>query len=146
MTIVDTRVKATSSTTEVDIFNSSIKQPTPRDWVPMTSIDNKREFDYSSQDVDGWIALIREKLYSNPVVEDIFIDIEDRDVDVWVVIPERDLSILHQIVEAEGKLFDTLVSGEDPPFLIEFHVIYRCGRNIGDLAPTRAIPLPRQVQ
>ncbi len=73
----------------------------------------------------------------------LFVSIEDNDVDVWVVIPERDLTILHQIVEREGELFDTLVSGESPPFLIDFHIIYRCGRNLEDLAPTRATRLPR---
>lgn len=143
MTTIDTRVKAVSSTSEVDILNSAIKRSIPRDWVPMIYIDYKREFDSSSQDVNGWLSLIKEELYSNPSVEDIFVSIEDSDVDVWVVIPERDLAILHQIVEAEAELFDTLVSGENLPFLIDFHIIYRCGRNVEDLAPTRAIRLPR---
>lgn len=143
MTAIDTRVKAVSSTSEVDILNSAIKQSIPRDWVPMIYIDYKREFDSSSQDVNGWLSLIREKLYANPSVEDIFVSIEGSDVDVWVVIPEHDLTILHQIVEAEAELFDTLVSSESPPFLIDFHVIYRCGRNVEELAPTRAIRLPR---
>jgi len=143
MTAIDTRVKAVSSTSEVDILNSAIKRSIPRDWVPMIYIDYKREFDSSSQDVNGWLSLIKEELYSNPSVEDIFVSIEDSDVDVWVVIPERDLAILEQIVEKEAELFNTLVSGENPPFLIDFHIIYRCGRNVEDLAPTRAIRLPR---
>jgi len=148
MTAIDTRVKAVSSTIEIDLLNSAIKQSIPRDWVPMIYIDYiyidyKREFDSSSQDVNGWLSLIKEELYSNPSVEDIFVSIEGSDVDVWVVIPEHDLTILHQIVEAEAELFNTLVSGESPPFLIEFHLIYRCGRNVEELAPTRAIRLPR---
>jgi len=143
--MIDTRVKAISSTIEVDILDSSIKQPVPRYWVPMIYIDNKREFDSSSQDVNGWLSLVKEQLYSNSSVEDVFVSIEDVDVDVWVVIPERDLAVLHQIVEAEGELFDTLVSGESPPFLIDFHIIYRCGRNVEELAPTEAIRLPKQV-
>ena len=146
MTVIDTRVKAISSTIEVDILDSSIKQPVPRDWATMISIDNKREFDYSSQSVNGWLTLIREELYSIPSVEDIFIGIEDTNVDVWVVIPNRDLAILHQIVESEWELVKVLVSGESPPFLVDFHIIYRCGRNVEDLAPTRTIRLPRQMQ
>ena len=146
MTAIDTRVKTVSSTSEVDILNSDIKRSIPRDWVPMTYIDYKREFDSSSQDVNGWLSLIKEELYSNPSVEDIFVSIEDSNVDVWVVIPERDLTILHQIVEREWELLKAFVSGEHSPFLIDFHIIYRCGRNVEDLAPTRAIRLPRQVQ
>ena len=143
MTMTNTMVKTISSTTDVDILDSSIKQHVPRDWVPMISIDNEREFDTLSQDINGWLSLVKEQLYSNPSVEDIFVDIEDDDVDVWVVIPEHDLAILHQIVETEGKLFQALVSTESPTFLIDFHIIYRCGRNIEELAPTQAIRLPR---
>ncbi len=143
MTMTNTMVKAISSTIEVDILDSSIKQPVPRDWVPMICIDNKREFDYSDQDINGWLSLIKRELYANPLVEDIFVSIEGRDVDIWVVIQERNLAVLHQIVGKEGELFKTLVSGESPPFLIDFHIIYRCGRNVEELAPTKAIRLPR---
>ena len=108
-----------------------------------TSVNNETGSDFSNQYVDGWLSLIREHLYSNASVEDIFVDIEDDDVDIWVVIPEHDLAILHQIVEVEGELFDTLVSGENPPFFVDFHIIYRRGRKIEELAPTKAIRLPR---
>ena len=163
MTIVDTKDTdwdllvsklEIKTTVEVDVLSSSIKQSIPKDWpiifgyekpLPLESVYNRRGFDSSNQCVDGWIALVREALFSIPLVEHIFVSIEDSGVDVWVVIPERDLAILHQIVEAEGELFDTLVSGETPPFLIDFHIIYRCGRDIENLAPTRAIRLPRQV-
>ncbi len=144
----------TTVNTMVDVLNSAIKKSAPRDWLPVMageelspiiSTDSEIDFDFSNQLVNGWLSLIREALYSNPSVEDIFVSIEGSDVDVWVVIPERDLAILHEIVEREGELFETLVSGENRPFLIDFHVIYRCGRNVEDVAPTRAIRLPRQV-
>ena len=143
MTIVDTMV---------DVTNSLIKKSAPRDWLPVMaceelpsiiSTDSRIGFDLSDQSVDGWISRIREELYSVPSVEDIFVSIEGNDVDVWVVIPERDLNILHQIVEREGKLFETFFSGENPPFLVDFHIIYRCGCNIEELAPTKAIRLPK---
>ena len=161
MTIVDTKDTdwdllvsklEIKTTVEVDVLSSSIKQSIPKDWpiifgyekpLPLESVYNRRGFDSSNQCVDGWIALVREALFSIPLVEHIFVSIEDSGVDVWVVIPERDLAILHQIVEAEGELFDTLVSGESPPFLMDFHIIYRRSRNIEDLAPTKAIRLPR---
>ena len=140
---------------KMDIANSVTKQSIARDWrqigfmryqepLPITSVANEEgRFDFSNQDVNGWLSFIKKALSANPSVEDIFVSIEDSDVDVWVVIPKHDLTILHQIVEAEGKLFDILVSGESPPFLVDFHIIYRCGRNIEALAPTGAIRLPR---
>jgi hypothetical protein len=50
---------------------------------------NKTDIDSSNQDVNGWLLLIKEELYTNQSVEDIFFDIEDNDVDLWVVIPEH---------------------------------------------------------
>ena len=166
MTIVDTRdtdwhlmvskleVKAVSSDIEVYILNSSVKQSMPRNWLPIVfegyeeplhivSVENKRGFDSSNQRVDGWISRIREELYSSPAIEDIFVSIEDNNVDVWVVIPERDIAVLDQLANIEWKLLEIFVSGENPPFLVDFHIIYRCGRKVEDLAPTRAIRLPR---
>ena len=166
MIIVDTRerdwhlliskleVEAAYSDIKVDLLNSASKQSIPRDWLPpifmayeellpVISVANKRGFDSSDQCVDGWIALIREELYANPSVEDIFVSIEDNNIDVWVVIPKRDISVLRQLVQGEGRIVEMLVSGEHPAFLIDFHIIYRSGRNLEELAPTRAIRLPR---
>ena len=150
-------VKAISSAIEVDIFSSSVKQSVPRDWLPtiftgyekplpLESVDNKGGFDSSDQSTDGWIALIRGALYSIPSVEDIFVSIEDDNVDVWAVIPQRDIAVLGQLADIEWELLETFASGKHPLFLIDFHVIYRCGRNIEDLAPTGAIRLLRQEQ
>ena len=93
--------------------------------------------------VNGWISLIKKTLFANPSVEDIFVSIEDSDVDVWVVIAKRDLSVLSQLVEKEEQVIEMLVSGENPALMIDFHVIYRCGRNIKELVSNRAIRLPR---
>jgi len=124
-------------------LEQSVPRECPEEPLPVNSWYNKWDVDSSNQDVNGWLSLIKSELYSNPSVEDIFVSIEDSNVDVWVVIPERDLTILHQIVEKEGELFGVLVSGESPPFLVDFHIIYRRGRKIEELAPTKAIRLPR---
>jgi len=148
--------KVISSDIEVDILNSLIKKSTLKDWLPtifigyeeplpLTSVDNKGGFDSSNQHINGWLSLIREELYSNPSVENIFVSIEDSNVDVWVIIPERDLAVLDQLADIEWELLEMFVSGEQPVFLIDFHIIYRCGRDVEDLAPTKAIRLPRQV-
>lgn len=148
------QVEAMSSAIEVDVLNSSVQQSIPKDWLPIIfmayeeplpviSVDNKIGFDSSDQCADGWLSRIREELYSIPSVEDIFVSIEDSDVDVWVVIPERDMAVLDQLADIEWRILEMLVSGEHPAFLIDFHIIYRSGRNVEDLAPTRAFRLPR---
>ena len=138
---------------EAEIVNSG-EQAVARHWsrtvlmgyeepLPVDSADNEVGFDSSTQNVNGWLLLVKEELYSNPSVEDIFVSIEGNDVDVWVVIPKHDMAVLRRVVEEEGELLKILVSGENPAFLFDFHIIYRCGRNVGELAPTRAIRLPR---
>ena len=124
----------------------TVQQPTfeiYEELRPPMSADNTMGSDFSNQCVDGWIALIRQELYANPSVEDIFVSIEDNNVDVWVVIPERDLAALDQLADIEWELLEMFVSGEQPVFLIDFHIIYRCGRNVEELAPTKAIRLQR---
>ena len=148
-------VEAARSDIKVDLLDSASKQSIPRDWSPLVfmayeslppiSVTNKGGFDSSDQCVNGWIALIRKELYANPSVEDIFVSIEDDNVDVWVVIPKRDISVLRQLVQGEGRIVEMLVSGEHPAFLIDFHIIYRCGRSIDEVAPSKAIRLPRQA-
>lgn len=146
MTIVDTMV---------DVINSATQKSAPRYWLPVMaceefspiiSTDSRIGFSLSNQEVNRWLSRIREELYAITSVEDVFFSIEDSNVDIWVVIPERDIAVLDQLADIEWKLLEMFVSGEHPTFLIDFHVIYRCGRNIGDLVPTKAIRLPRQVE
>ena len=168
MTIVDTKetgwhllaseagTKVISSSIQLDILITTLKQSIAKNWLstistryeeplPVISVHNKEAFDSVNQCVDGWLSLVREKLYSNSSVEGIFVTIEDNNVDVWVIVPERDLTALDQLADIEWELLEMFASEEHPAFLIDFHVIYLCGRNIEDLAPTRAIRLSRQV-
>jgi len=144
MAVVDTK----DTGLDIEILNSGVKEHTSKDWSPTILMRYEEPlqmegFDSSDQSVNGWISLIKEEIYSIPLVEDIFIGIEDTDVDVWVVIPHRDIAVLNQIVEREWELLKVLVSGENPPFLVDFHIIYRGGRSIEDLAPTMTFRLPR---
>lgn len=136
--------------TTVDIESETVnsgEQAVARHWPPtiLMGYEESLPEDSVDSDVNSWISLIREELYSLSSVDDIFISIEDNNVDVWVAIPKRDISVLRQLVEIEGRILETLVSGEHPAFLIDFHVIYRCGRKIEELVSNRAIRLPRQV-
>jgi len=130
---------------EVDTLDSLTRQSVHKDWYQtvVAAYEEPQEVVLSDQGVNGWVSLVRNKLYANLSVEDIYISIEDSNVDVWVVIPERDIATLDQLANIEWKMLKMFVSGEHPAFLIDFHVIYRCGRNVEELAPTKAIRLPR---
>lgn len=138
---------------ETDILDSVNKQSGYRcltavfteyeEPLTVSNVDSTGLFDFTNQSVNGWISLIKKTLFANPSVEDIFVSIEESDVDIWVVIAKRDLSVLSQLVEKEEQVIEMLVSGENPALLIDFHVIYRCGRNIEELVSNRAIRLPR---
>ncbi len=131
---------------QVDVQNTLAKESAARDCWPIFFAEYEEPeppIVESFSHIDGWLSLIRQELYSNPTVEDIFVNIEGGDVDVWVVIPERDLAVLDQLADIEWELLELFVSGEQPVFLIDFHIIYRCGRDIEDLAPTKALRLLR---
>lgn len=113
--------------------------------LPTISAHNPRSYDSSDQGINGCLSHIAEGLYLLPSVEAIYVTIEESEIDIWVVLPERDITILKEIVEKELELSRPLIAGGTQVFLIDFHVIYRCGRGIKDIAPTRAIRIPKEV-
>lgn len=97
----------------------------------------------SDQSKDGWIAYIRTELYSISEVEAIYVTIEESNIDVWVLIPERDIRLVRQIADKETKILERFAGLEQQPkFLLDFHVVYRCGADELLLVPRRAIRLP----
>jgi len=145
-----------TGTVEIDISVSSLRESSLKDWsptlfmwheelLPAEDVKNREKFELTDQGINGWMSRIRDELYSISMVENIFVTIEDNDINVWVVIPRRDITVLRQIVEKEDELLKVLVSGDNPALFIDFHVIYRCDRDMEKLAPTRAISLPKEV-
>ena len=100
---------------------------------------------HSDQSANGWISRIRDDLYSISSMESIYISIEGEEVDIWVIIPKRDIGIVRQIAECQGRFLKMLTLDAHSPFSLDFHVVYREGRSEGDLLPTRAFCIPRQV-
>ncbi len=97
----------------------------------------------SDQTVNGWIAYIKEIFYSVPEVESIYFTIEESDVDIWLVIPDRDFDLVRELVDREMQIMSKFASVESTVFLLEFHIVYRCGVDKGRFIPQRAIQIPR---
>lgn len=96
------------------------------------------------QNVNGWIAYIRELLYSITGVESLYVTIDDKQVDIWILIPNRDIDLMRQIVEKEMLIVDSLNTDLELRFEVDFHIVYRYG-SIDDrqLIPRLAIQIPR---
>lgn len=103
--------------------------------------DENSEF---AQNVNGWIAYIKDQLYSITGVESIYITIDEKQVDIWILIPNRDIGLMRQIVEKEMLIVDNLDTDREPMFEIDFHIVYRYG-DMGEskLLPQQAIQIPR---
>ena len=107
---------------EINIIDSVIKQS---GYICLPTVYTEYEEPLTASKVDntsvnGWISLIKKNLFANPSVDDIFVSIEGSEVDVWVVIAKRDLSVLSQLVEKEEQVIEILVSGENPALLIDY--------------------------
>lgn len=116
-------------------------------WLaaPPMSTYNVQDIASSDQSTEGWVCRIRDELYSIPAVESMFMAIYEGDVDVWAVIPKRDISVVRQIAEAKGRILKLFAFAEHPPFFIDFYVVYREGRTEEDLLPKGAIRVPPRV-
>lgn len=97
----------------------------------------------ADQTVNGWIAYVREEFYSIAGVEALYVVSEENNVDIWLVIPNRDFALLRELVEREMKVLETFIVIEEPLFLFEFHIVYRCGADESKFVPKRAIRIPR---
>ncbi len=97
----------------------------------------------SDQKINGWIAYIREEFYSIPQVEAIYVAIEENNIDLWLLIPTRDFTLLRRLVDREIKILESFAGTQRPPFTFEFHIVYRCGADESQFVPQRALRLTR---
>lgn len=136
--LLDTGVRRTSPS-----FLAFFELTTREYSSKATALQGSRDIVSSDQTMNGWIAYIREEFYSVPAVEAIYVAIEDNDVDVWLLIPDRDFALVRKLVDLEMKILESFATLERPLFLFEFHIIYRCGADETQFVPKRAIRLPR---
>ena len=98
---------------------------------------------YSSHVDIEWASYIAEKLYAIPGVESVYIGIERDHIDVWTVIPHRDVPTMEQVYQAEEDIYDTFSPAEQVSLFFDFHIIYRNGSDEKDLLPRQAIQMSR---
>ena len=124
----------------------SMYQMDQRLYVSISKASIPQESSYmvlSDQSKDGWVAHIREEFYSVPEVEAIYVAIDENNIDIWLLIPNRDICVVRQLAEIEMKILERFISLEQPLFLLDFHVVYRCGADESQFVPQRAIRLRR---
>lgn len=101
------------------------------------------EYMTSDQTANGWINHIKEEFYSVPEIESVYFTIDETNVDIWLVIPDRDFALVRQLVDLEMQIMSKFAAHGRAAFLLEFHIVYRCGVDEDRFIPQRAIRLPQ---
>ena len=92
-----------------------------------------------SDNVDnGWLRFIAKRVYAHPAVEQLFVSIDDEDVNYWLVIPERDIETVRALVREQHSIVCLFTDVPNPPFQLDFHIIYREGHEAQALVPSDA--------
>lgn len=93
----------------------------------------------------GLMATIRGEVYKHTDVESVYMSINTEPlVDYWIVIEHRDIALVRTLVEDQQRNIINLFTGtENPPIQIDFHIIYREGREVSELVPTNAFLIPK---
>ena len=100
----------------------------------------------SDSRTNSWLHRISETVYANPAVEALFVSKGEEAVrDYWVVIPERDIALVRQLIsDQQEKVLCLFVQTANAPFQLDFHIVYRNGRDIKELIPSTAISVTKQ--
>lgn len=109
----------------------------------LREIPTSRSVVLSDQVESGWISYIREMIYAIPEVEKVYVEIAHKQVDVWVIIPKRNIAVVRQIAQSQGEILRVFASAEEPAWLFDFHVVYRDGRDESQFVPALALQLPK---
>jgi len=141
--LISTNISRTSSD-KIDLFPIAIHKDWSIAWLTRDYILKNPNF--TNQEVNGWIAYIKDIFYEFPQVESIYYAIEEDKNDIWLIIPKRDFSLVRRLVDLEMNVLDTFETNETndkPLYQFEFHIIYRGRNNEADLIPQRAVRIPK---
>ena len=99
----------------------------------------------SDSQANSWLQIISDAVYANPAVEALFVSKgEEAMRDYWVVIPERDIALVRELIgDQQEKVLALFAQSENVPFQLDFHIVYRNGRDIDELIPSKAISIPK---
>lgn len=93
----------------------------------------------SDQEINGWIGYIKEYLYTFKQVESVFYQIDKENIDIWIIIPDRNIALLRDLIDAEMNMLDRFDVEGKSLYVFEFHIIYRCGVDEINVTPQGAI-------
>lgn len=122
---------------KLDIFPIAINKDWSIAWMTSDCIFKNPVF--ANQEVNGWVAYIKETFYESPQVESIYYTIEEDKIDIWLIIPKRDFSLVRRLVDLEMSVLDTFEVNDKLLYQCEFHIMYRGRNNEADLIPQKAL-------
>ena len=97
-----------------------------------------------SQDSDAWIRLLRDNLFSIQGIESMHLARDETTIDIWVVIPKRDIVLVRKIAESEREIMSQFINHQrDSLFFFDFHTVYMESSRVEELVPRSAIEIPR---
>ncbi len=132
------------SSNRIDLLPLDLHEDWSIETIPNIYILKNPNF--TNQEVNGWIAYIKETFYESPQVESIYYTFDEDKIDVWIIIPKRDFSLLRKLVDSEMNVLDTFETNETndtPLYQFEFHIMYRGRNNETDLIPQKALRIPK---
>ena len=108
--------------------------------MPKIKLRN-REFEEINDDCTSYLG---QNLYAISRVETVFISLETEYIDVWIVIPKRDVQIMEQIFEVDKEIVGKFSLTKRSPLFFDFHVVYRDGSDEKELVSDKAVLLPKR--
>jgi len=126
---------------KLDIFPIAINKDWAIAWLTSDYILKNPNF--TNQEVNGWMAYIKDIFYEFPQVESIYYTIEEDKTDIWLIIPKRDFSLVRRLVDLEMSVLDTFEANDKLLCQCEFHILYRGRNNEADLIPQRALRISK---
>lgn len=91
---------------------------------------------------DARIRLLGDRLFAIRDVESLHLSRSETTIDVWVVIPKRDIDAVRRIAETERELMSHFISHQSDHLLyFDFHTVYRESNRVEELVPPEAIAI-----
>ena len=126
---------------KIDIFPIAIQKDWSIEWRTNDCI--LKNPDFTNQEANGWIAYVKDIFYESPQVESIYYTIEEDKIDIWLIIPKRDFSLVRRLVDLEMSVLDTFEANDKLLRQCEFHIMYRGRNNEADLIPQKALRIQK---
>ena len=138
-----TRLQATGNNASSVSLKQEDIRPQIR-WQCRSELTVDRMASEDSLSSDAWICLLRDALFSIQGIESMHLARDETTIDVWTVIPKRDIGLVRKIAEIQRDLMSQFINHQrEPLFYFDFHTVYRESNALHELIPLRAIRIPR---